>query len=180
MRNIVMIGLLALLLLFAGNAASQEKGAKTGTTNKAIAVLHPTEGNKVTGTVTFTKEKNGVRVVAEIDGLSPGEHGFHIHEFGDCSRPDAESAGGHFNPTGKPHGGPTDKERHVGDLGNITANAEGKARYDRVDSGLSLTGPTSIIGHAVIVHANRDDLKSQPSGNAGARLACGVVGIAGK
>jgi Cu-Zn family superoxide dismutase len=145
---------------------------------KAVAVLHPTEGNEVRGIVWFTKEEGGVRVVAEIEGLTPGKHGFHLHAYGDCSSPDGKSAGGHFNPEGKNHGSPDDAERHVGDLGNLEADESGKARYDRVDSHLSLAGPNSIIGRGVIVHAQADDLTSQPTGAAGARMACGVIGIA--
>jgi Cu-Zn family superoxide dismutase len=145
---------------------------------KAVAVLHPTKGNSVRGIVTFTKEKGGIRVVADLEGLTPGKHGFHIHEYGDCSAPDGTSAGGHFNPEGKPHGAPTSKNRHVGDLGNITANAEGKAHYDWTDPVISFAGTRSVVGRAIIVHAGEDDLKSQPTGNAGPRIACGVIGIA--
>jgi Cu-Zn family superoxide dismutase len=168
------------LLLFPLFAESGQTGERGKAGQKAVAVLHPTEGNKTRGTVTFTREKEGIRVVAEIEGLSPGDHGFHVHEYGDCSSPDAESAGGHFNPTGKPHGGPKDKDRHVGDMGNIAANAEGKGRLELVDRHISFTGAASIIGRAMVVHAKPDDLKSQPTGDAGSRLACGVIGIAGK
>src|SRR5205807_10607182 len=92
---------------------------------KAVAVLHPTKGNSVEGVITFTKEGNKIRVKGEVRGLTPGKHGFHVHEFGDCSAPDAASAGGHFNPTGMPHAGPDAAKRHVGDLGNIEAGADG-------------------------------------------------------
>jgi len=142
---------------------------------KAVAPLAPTKGNDVVGTVTFTKVEGGVRVVAELTGLKPGEHGFHIHEKGDCSAPDGTSAGGHFNPGKHPHAGPDAAERHAGDLGNITANATGQAHYERVDKELKLTGDDSIIGRSVIVHEKVDDLKTQPTGNAGARVACGVI-----
>src|SRR5690606_12977997 len=95
---------------------------------KAVAVLSPASGSKVSGTVTFTQVENGVRVVAEVRGLdADGTHGFHVHEFGDCSAPDATSAGGHFNPTGAPHGAPTDEKRHVGDMGNLEADGQGVA-----------------------------------------------------
>jgi Cu-Zn family superoxide dismutase len=152
--------------------------AQGSTPSKAIAVLHPTEGNKVHGLITFTKEGDKVKVVAEIEGLAPGKHGFHIHEFGDCSSKDGAAAGGHFNPAGKPHGAPTDANRHEGDLGNIDAGQDGKARVDLTDSVLKLDGAGSIIGRGVIVHTNPDDFKTQPTGNAGGRLACGVIGIA--
>lgn len=156
---------------------NEVKKAETEYT-KMIAVLHPTEGNKASGTVTFEKTGEGVKVTADLKGLSEGKHGFHIHEFGDCSAIDGGSAGGHFNPTNKNHGAPEDAERHIGDLGNIEAGADGMASYSRVDSVLTLSGENSILGRAVIVHAGEDDLTSQPTGDAGARAACGVIGIA--
>jgi Cu-Zn family superoxide dismutase len=158
----------------AQNAAAQT----TSEVTKAICVVHPLGGSKVTGKVVFTQVSGGVEVNAELTGLAEGEHGFHVHEFGDCSMADGTCAGAHFNPTGAPHGGPDDAKRHVGDLGNIKADASGKATYKRVDKLLALNGPNSIIGRAIIVHAAPDDLKSQPSGNAGARVGCGVIGIA--
>jgi Cu-Zn family superoxide dismutase len=145
---------------------------------KAIAVLHPTAGSNVTGTVTFTASADSVRVVADISGLTPGKHGFHIHEFGDCSSADGKSAGGHFNPTNHQHGAPDSADRHEGDLGNIDADASGKVHLDITDRVLKMTGAESIIGHAVIVHEKADDLKTQPTGDAGGRLACGVIGVA--
>lgn len=141
----------------------------------ATAILSPASGSSVRGTVKFIQEKDGIRVEAEITGLSPGKHGFHIHEKGDCSAPDASSAGGHFNPTGMPHAGPMDHQRHVGDFGNLEADESGKAKYSRSFSDLKITGETSILGKAVIVHAKADDLKTQPSGDAGGRVACGVI-----
>ena len=116
---------------------------------------------------------------AELTGLQPGQHGFHIHEFGDCSDvAKAASAGGHFNPTNHQHGAPDASDRHEGDLGNIEADAQGKAHVDITDKVLKLSGNESIIGHAVIVHEKADDLKTQPTGDAGGRLACGVIGVA--
>jgi Cu-Zn family superoxide dismutase len=145
---------------------------------RAICVIHPLGESKVAGKVTFTKQADGVAIHAEITGLTPGEHGFHIHEWGDCSSADGMSTGGHYNPTKAPHAGHDATQRHVGDFGNITADASGKAMLHRVDTHLALEGPNSIIGRAMIVHANRDDLTTQPSGNAGGRVACGVIGIA--
>jgi len=146
---------------------------------QAIAVLHPTSGNKVAGTITFTEEADGVRIHAEITGLTPGKHGFHVHEFGDCSAADLSSAGAHFNPTNKPHAGPDDMQRHVGDMGNIEADASGAAKLDYVDHNISLVREqSSVIGRSVVVHAKADDLKTQPAGDSGARIACGVIGIA--
>jgi Cu-Zn family superoxide dismutase len=145
---------------------------------KAICVVIPTQGNKVSGTVTFTKVEGGVRVVADISGLTKGKHGIHIHEFGDCSSPDGNAAGGHYNPVTKSHGAPVDANRHAGDMGNIEADENGKGRLDYIDKAMTLEGEASIIGRAMIIHADEDDLKTQPTGNAGARQACGVIGVA--
>lgn len=144
----------------------------------AVAVLIPTQGNEVHGVVRFTKTPGGVRVVADVSGLTPGLHGFHVHEFGDASAADGTAAGGHFNPGHAAHGAPTDTQRHAGDLGNLEADAAGHATLDLIDAGLVLDGSSSIIGRGLIVHASPDDLKSQPTGNAGKRVACGVIGIA--
>lgn len=141
---------------------------------EAIAYLTPTEGNNVNGVVTFIETPQGLRVIAEITGLTPGEHGFHIHEKGDCSAPDAKSAGEHYNPDQKPHGSPDNGDHHIGDLGNITADRSGIARHDRVYP-ISLKGDHGILGKSVIIHSQADDFKTQPSGNAGSRLACGVI-----
>ena len=166
--------------LISGFAAqSQTPGEKSSKPLKAVAVLHPTAGNKVSGTVTFTEVADGVQVRAEISGLTPGNHGFHVHEFGDCSAADASSAGAHFNPTSKPHAGPESAERHVGDMGNVQADASGNAKLEYVDHQISLTNDErSAIGRSVVVHAKADDLKSQPAGDSGARVACGVIGRA--
>jgi Cu-Zn family superoxide dismutase len=152
--------------------------AIAGETTKAIVALHPTTGSNVAGTVTFTASGDQVKVVADITGLTPGKHGFHIHEFGDCSDPKAASAGGHFNPGNHQHGAPDAENRHAGDLGNIEADASGKAHLELTDKVMKLTGSDSIVGHAVIVHEKADDLKTQPTGDAGGRLACGVIGVA--
>jgi Cu-Zn family superoxide dismutase len=153
-------------------------GARADSVTKAVAVLSSTKGNDISGVVTFTKVDGGVKIVADVTGLTPGSHGFHIHEFGDCSAADGASAGGHFNPHHMQHGAPDAEMRHAGDFGNLEAEATGKAHYERLDTVISLEGADSIIGHAVIVHAKADDLKTQPTGNAGARVACGVIGVA--
>ena len=163
--------IVVLAVLAVGRLGAQEP-------TKAIAVLHPTAGSNVSGTVTFTKGTDGIQVVADLTGLTPGKHGFHVHEFGDCSSPDGNSAGSHFNPTHKQHGAPDAADRHAGDLGNIEADASGKAHLDWKDKVMKLSGPDSIVGHSVIVHEKEDDLKTQPTGNAGGRLACGVIGVA--
>jgi Cu-Zn family superoxide dismutase len=127
------------------------------------------------GTVTFTKEAAGVRVVADFTGLAPGQHGFHVHEKGDCSAPDASSAGEHFNPEAGTHGPRNQDTAHAGDMGNLEADASGKAHLDYVDPKMALDGADSVVGKAVIVHEKSDDLATQPSGNSGARIACGVI-----
>ena len=141
---------------------------------RASATLESKSGSQVTGTVTFTKTGDEVRVVADIQGLKPGKHGFHIHEKGDCSAADAASAGAHFNPTMKHHGGPATLDHHSGDLGNIEADASGKAHLDWKGK-MSIAGKDSIIGKSIVVHEKEDDLKTDPSGNSGARIACGAI-----
>jgi Cu-Zn family superoxide dismutase len=143
----------------------------------ATAELLPTSGNTVRGTVTLVQKGDRVVVQADISGLAPNStHGFHIHENGDCSAADASSAGGHFDPSASPHGGPEGEVRHGGDLGNLTADEEGRARGSVAVEGISIDrGPDRILGRAIVVHASRDDLQSQPAGNSGARIACGVI-----
>ena len=143
---------------------------------KAIAVFIPTKGSPVMGMVTFTKVEKGTRVMAELTGVPAGKHGFHVHEFGDASSPDGKAAGSHFDPKmAKKHGDPSKKDvRHIGDFGNVEASADGKATYDEVYPDLPIT---EIVGHGVVVHEKADDF-SQPVGNAGGRLAVGVIGVA--
>lgn len=145
--------------------------------DKAVAELAPTEGNAVKGTVQFEQKDDKVMVVADVSGLPPNsEHGFHIHEKGDCSAADGTSAGGHFNPANKPHGHGT-AERHVGDMPNLKADAHGvaKASFEMDLMTLNDGSANNIVHRAVIVHKDPDDYKSQPVGNAGARVACGVI-----
>jgi Cu-Zn family superoxide dismutase len=119
---------------------------------------------------------DGVHVDVRIQGATPGQHGFHFHQNGDCSAPDATSAGDHWNPTGTPHGAPGSPPHHAGDLGNIEVAADGTGTLSMHLPNVTLTpGDMSVVGKAAIVHANPDDLTSQPSGNAGPRIACGVV-----
>jgi Cu-Zn family superoxide dismutase len=143
----------------------------------ASAKLEPTKGNKASGTATFTQAGDKVQVVANVSGLNPGqEHGFHIHEAGDCSSGDGMSTKGHFNPLGKPHAHYSTPERHAGDMPVLKADASGNARIDTTLDVMTVTpGPASIIGRGLIVHASPDDYKTQPTGNAGARIACGVI-----
>uniref|UniRef100_A0A6I9QKL0 Superoxide dismutase [Cu-Zn] n=1 Tax=Elaeis guineensis var. tenera TaxID=51953 RepID=A0A6I9QKL0_ELAGV len=150
---------------------------------KAVAVLGGTEG--VTGTVYFTQEGDGpTTVTANISGLKPGLHGFHVHALGDTTN-GCMSTGPHFNPHGKEHGAPEDENRHAGDLGNATAGEDGTVTFSIVDNQIPLSGPKSIVGRAVVVHADPDDLGkgghelSKSTGNAGGRVACGVIGLQG-
>jgi Cu-Zn family superoxide dismutase len=174
----IVLGLGAMALAQSSSPAAPEAPKKV---TRAVAVLQHTQvprvGN-VEGTVWFTAVPGGVAVKASLKGLAAGNHGFHVHEFGDCTAPDGASAGGHFNPKGSPHGAPTDAARHAGDLGNIQPAADGTATLEWTDPAMKLDGPDGVIGHAVIVHANPDDLKTQPTGNAGGRVACGVIGVA--
>jgi len=144
---------------------------------RATAELQPTKGNKTAGTVDFYQVGEKVRVVANVSGLTPGrEHGFHVHDAGDCSSGDGMSAKGHFNPQGKPHGDPSSSERHAGDMPMLRADASGNARLDTQLDVMTVTpGPESVVGRGLIVHADPDDFKTQPTGNAGARLACAVI-----
>jgi Cu-Zn family superoxide dismutase len=147
--------------------------------NKAVAIVQPTAGNQCKGSVWFiATEDNKVLVFADIEGLQPNsKHGFHIHEFGDLTAPDATTAGGHYNPEGNPHGIPPAHPRHAGSYGNIQADANGKAHFELTDDTISIAGLWHpIIGRAVIIHANPDD-GTQPLGNAGPRIGCGVIGI---
>lgn len=162
--------LLCLALLFSLSVMASAQ-------NKAVANLEPKSGSKVTGTVTFNQSGDEVQVVGDIQNLTPGKHGLHIHEKADCSAPDAASAGGHFNPMHMHHGGPTTAERHAGDLGNIEADASGKAHLEWKGK-LELTGANSIIGRSLVVHEKEDDLKTDPAGNSGARIACGAIAAA--
>ncbi len=144
----------------------------------ASATLAPTAKSKVTGTIAFKEVDGGVEVTATVENLKPGDHAYHVHEKGDCTAPDASSAGGHFNPGGHPHGAPDAEHRHEGDFGNLTAGKDGKATKTFVMKGISLDdSPTSIVGKGFIVHEKADDFKTQPTGNAGGRVACGVIAL---
>lgn len=179
-KNIFLLAIMAVVLAaMPGRSQDQMKGMNMSPAPvvKAVCILYPTTGNQVSGIVIFTKTDDGVRVVADVQGLTPGKHGFHVHECGDCSAADGSSAGGHFNPGKMNHGAPMDMMRHEGDLGNLEADASGKAHLEFVDPMIKLDGPGSVIGRSMIVHAKEDDLKTQPTGNSGPRIACGVIGI---
>jgi Cu-Zn family superoxide dismutase len=168
-------------------AGAHDHGAKTGEKSMEckspaalVAAIHPTKGNTATGVVRFTVVPGGVRIVADISGLTPSaKHAIHIHEFGDVSAEDGSAAGGHYNPGGHMHGGPDSEHRHAGDLGNLSADAAGNAHYELLAKDLTLCcGKAPIIGRSIIIHAKEDDLTSQPSGNAGPRIAQGTIGVA--
>ncbi len=157
-------------------AAVAAAPASPATPARAIAKIEAKSGSTVAGTATFTDLGGGkVDVVVELSGLTPGKHGLHLHEKGDCSAADGASAGGHWNPHGKAHGGPAAAEKHAGDFGNLEAGADGKGRLQLTWSDFALTGEHGVIGHGIIVHDKADDLTTQPTGNAGARVGCGVV-----
>lgn len=163
-----------------GESTTTAETSKSANGRTAVATINPTQGNQARGTVRFVEESGGVRVIADITGLSPGDHGFHIHENADCSAPDASSAGGHFNPTQHKHASRDANERHMGDLGNLTADQSGRAQLNYLDTKLKLSGEHSIIGRSVVVHAAPDDFTSQPSGNSGARIGCGAIEAGGQ
>ena len=163
-------------LLLAACAATPEQQGPS-----AAAKLDAKGGSQVHGEIKFTQVGSRVRIEGEVAGLAPGAKGFHIHEKGDCSAADATSAGGHFDPRDPKnwstrHGGPYTAERHAGDLGNIVFDQYGKAVVNMMVGGIAVDrGPTGIVGRAVVVHFQADDLKTDPTGNAGARAACGVI-----
>lgn len=172
-RKWVLAGLCVALL----SACGGPKGGKRFDDPSAIAVLEPTEGQTARGAVDFVRKGAAVVVTANLSGLPPNKtHGIHIHEIGDCTARDGSSAGEHFNPGNAQHGGSNGSPRHAGDLGNVTADERGQVSATFSVDGIAFgTGPDSIVGRGVIVHASADDLTSQPSGNSGARLACGVI-----
>ena len=161
-------------LVLSGCASSAPAAAEGP---RAKATIEARSDSTATGTATFTElSTGGVRVHVHIEKVPPGTHGLHIHEKGDCSDPKAASAGGHFNPGGMPHSGPTDMKRHAGDLGNIEIGANGTGDLDMTSDMLTVKpGPNSVVGRAVVFHEKLDDLKTQPTGNAGGRFGCGVI-----
>lgn len=171
----LMIGLLTLSSCMNIEVENTHTTSAPTTHDRLVAVIHPLGENGADGVVRFELAEDGVRVTAEVRGLSEGPHGFHIHQYGDCTAADGTSAGGHFNPAGSPHSGPDSMERHMGDMGNIDADASGLAVLDYVDGTIDLG---MILGRGVIVHAGADDMTSQPTGAAGGRLGCGVIGVA--
>lgn len=144
---------------------------------RAHATLEPTEGNEAHGDASFIETEEGLEIIVTMARLTPGQHGIHVHENGDCSGPNAEGAGDHFNPGDSRHGAPTDdpSERHAGDLGNISADSTGDAELTLTMPDLALEGTRGVVGRAIIVHADQDDFTSQPSGESGDPVSCGVI-----
>jgi Cu-Zn family superoxide dismutase len=167
-----MIGGLAMTMALLAPATALGAGSK------AVATLQSRSGSTVTGNATFTAKDGKVLMKVVVFGLTPGRHAIHVHEKGDCSAPDATSAGGHWNPSSENHGQWGHTPFHHGDIGNLVANAKGKAVLS-IESDLWTIGdgkPSDVVGHAVVVHAKEDDFTTQPTGNAGGRVACGVIG----
>lgn len=164
----------------ASTTPSASAGASSG--GGATASIEGRSGSALTGNARFQQESSGLKVHVELQGATPGEHGLHVHEKGDCTDSKAASAGGHFNPgAAEHHGGPDTAVRHGGDLGNITVDASGKGTLDVTVHGLSLDGASdAVTGRAIVVHEKIDDLKSDPAGNSGARIGCGVIQAAAR
>ena len=177
-KSFVVLGSLGLLVAAcrAGGTSKDPSDLADEGSSSAIATFQGKSESRAAGTVTFTQQGSSVRAVAEVNSVTPGSHGIHVHEKGDCSAPDFSSAGGHWNPTGKHHGCPPLGERHPGDLGNIEVNENGLGRLEFTLEGVTLgAGPKSLLGKSVILHEGRDDCASQPSGESGGRLACAVI-----
>lgn len=156
------------------SAPATKMAAPTG--KVASAKMMPTQGSNTRGELTFTQDAKGIHVTGSFTGLAFGEHGFHIHEKGDCSAADGTSAGGHFNPANKPHGDPAGPDHHGGDMPMLVADAGGSATLDTLIDTVTIgSGAGDIVGRAVIVHQDADDFRTQPTGNSGARVACGVI-----
>ena len=194
----LLLSILMVLFVFAACKRAEEPSAEAPAPAEAPPPAAPAAGPSATatlqgspedtdfsGTVTFHEDGSGVHLVAELAGVdTPGKHGFHVHETGECSHgTDGKhftSAGGHFNPTNAEHACPPTEPRHAGDLGNIEVGANGSGRMEMSTTGLSLSGPNSVVGKAILLHAGEDDCKTQPTGNSGDRIACGVVTMQGE
>lgn len=160
-----------------GGGGAKPEGPPSGAAaEKAVTTIKGPDGSPIEGTVTFIQQGDEVRIVADISGAPEGKHGIHLHEFGECSGDDFTSAGSHFNPTDAPHACPPVEPRHAGDFGNIEIGADGKGHLELNTRDLTVgPGAKSVVGKAVILHSQADDCESQPTGDAGGRIACGVV-----
>lgn len=174
----VTIFALSIAGLSCGGGGKQPEGPPVGAggVKTAVAMLQGAPGSEIHGTVTFIQQGDEVRIVADVTGATPGAHGIHLHEHGDCGGEGFANAGGHFNPSGAPHACPPTEPRHAGDFGNVDIGNDGKGHLELTTKDLTVgPGPSSVIGRSVILHEGPDDCSSQPAGNSGARLACGVV-----
>lgn len=161
--------------VFAALLAACSSTPSTGKTS-ALASLAGRSGSQAQGSAEFTSNGDGVLVALRVTGLTPGQHGIHLHEVGDCSAADASSAKGHFNPGASAHGHYAAEAHHAGDLPNLVADSKGEATYRAEVHGVTLTtGPQGLIGRSIVIHADPDDYRSQPAGNSGPRIACGVI-----
>ncbi|CAF3843574.1 unnamed protein product [Rotaria sp. Silwood1] len=179
MKNLLLL-LFAFLLInvskadtFPADTTKKQTLVKRSVT--AIAVISGNTSSGITGVIRFTRLKKGIRITGELYGLTPGKHGFHIHEKGLCEAPDFSTAGGHFNPEAMKHGSMHSETRHTGDFGNIVADDYGVAKFSFIDYSISFKGKNSVIGRSAMIHDKEDDLKTDPSGNSGNRIGCGVI-----
>lgn len=164
--------------IVADQAQEADQAREKGVVIKAAnAQLRAKSGSDISGTVSFRLDpgKDAMRIKLEANGLEPGKHGFHVHENGSCSGEGAKGAGGHFNPANRKHGAPTNADHHAGDLGNVVVESGGTVSVEVESPALTFTGESSIIGKSIVIHAKADDFYSQPSGDAGKRVACGVI-----
>lgn len=177
------VSLLSLVACSSGptpTTTSRSEPKLVSTARQAVAVLAPASGSLVSGKVTLVPMGDGVHITGTVGSLpANGKFGFHVHEKGDCSAADATSAGGHFNPAAQPHGHAAHGPHHAGDMDNIVSDGQGVARIDVHMVGVTLGGGAAndIAGRGLIVHADQDDYVTQPTGNAGARVACGVIKV---
>jgi Cu-Zn family superoxide dismutase len=180
MKRLYLLSLLTILFILLGcNEIKNGNDEYSTSVKKALAVIHPLDDSNVNGIVYFTKVKGIIEITADIDGLEPGKHGFHIHEFGDLRTNGKDLLiGSHYNPLSGPHADESNASRHVGDLGNILALNDSTAIYKRNNFMFSIDGEYPILGRTVAIHKNEDDLKTQPSGASGEIIAVGIIGIA--
>ena len=177
-RRFLLMGAGVALVAGALVAGAQEKKAASQTQTspgRTMATIEGRSGQSLTGEAEFMMHGGQLMITVTVKGAPPGVHAVHIHEKGDCSAPDATSAGGHFNPGGHPHGAPDAKEHHAGDFGNMEVGADGRGQLMIHSTDLALSGPNSVIGRAIIIHEKADDFVTQPTGNAGGRIGCGVI-----
>ncbi len=175
LASTVCAGILASLLVLVSACEKPGEAPPAGEAKSARADIVGKADSKLEGSVTFTEVEGGVKIVVDLKGAPPGDHGCHVHEKADCSAADFKTSGGHFNPDSKNHGRPTDAEHHAGDLGNITVKADGTGRLELTSKDLTVKdGTHSVIGKGIIIHEKADDF-GQPTGNAGARIGCGEI-----